>query len=38
MDCLARITDPDMNATFPLLDAEPERYSKRRTNGSAWAA
>lgn len=38
LDCLARILDPDMNAIFPLIEVEPERYRRRNTSGSAWAA
>lgn len=38
LDCLARILDPDLNAVFPLIETEPERYAKRRHSSSAWAA
>jgi hypothetical protein len=40
MDCLARITDADLNAVFPMIEAEPERYrrNRRSASGSAWAS
>ena len=38
LDCLARILEPDLNAVFPMVEQEPERYSKRRNSSSAWAA
>jgi phage terminase large subunit-like protein len=38
LDCLARILDSDMTAIFPMLEVEPERYRRRNTGGSAWAA
>lgn len=38
LDCLARILDEDLHATFPMLEVEPERYRKKRMGASAWAA
>ena len=44
LDCLARILDPDLHASFPRLydeDEKLDRYARRqrkRTVGSAWSA
>ena len=37
MDCLARITDPDLNAAFPKI-VKPQGAAKRRRTRSAMAA
>lgn len=38
MDCLARIVDSDLSATFPMVEPEPSRYGRKRASGSAWAS
>ncbi len=38
LDCLARILDEDMNANWPMVEVQPERYRSKKTYGSAWAS
>lgn len=41
LDCMARLLDPELRATFPIAyeDDKPKRYQQRnRSGGSSWAA
>lgn len=38
IDCLSRILDEDLSVIWPELDEVPERYARKRSYGSAWAA
>lgn len=38
LDALARIAEPDLSLIFPMVETEPDKYSRKKTNrGSAWA-
>ena len=38
MDCIARVLDEDLGVMWPEVDELPEKYKRRRSGGSAWAA